>query len=94
MAQEAQLDFLEIVGPDGNVVSSAQWPARFGYPERRGKRMRSRRFSSAKTCPTAPLRWGSLRCALCAKREHGECGWWAASAWIRAFSPICPLRRE
>ena len=33
MAQLAQLDFLEIVGPDGNVVSSAQWPARFGYPE-------------------------------------------------------------
>ncbi|HEY1160723.1 MAG TPA: HAMP domain-containing protein, partial [Terracidiphilus sp.] len=33
LAQEAQLDFLEIVGTDGNVVSSAQWPARFGYPE-------------------------------------------------------------
>jgi two-component system nitrogen regulation sensor histidine kinase NtrY len=33
MAQEAQLDFLEIVGADGNVVSSAQWPARFGYLE-------------------------------------------------------------
>jgi signal transduction histidine kinase len=33
LAQDAQLDFLEIVGPDGNVVSSAQWPARFGYPE-------------------------------------------------------------
>jgi signal transduction histidine kinase len=33
LAQAAQLDFLEIVGPDGNVVSSAQWPARFGYPE-------------------------------------------------------------
>jgi two-component system nitrogen regulation sensor histidine kinase NtrY len=33
MAQLAQLEFLEIVGPDGNVVSSAQWPARFGYPE-------------------------------------------------------------
>jgi len=33
MAQDAQLDFLEIVGQDGNVVSSAQWPARFGYPE-------------------------------------------------------------
>ena len=32
MAQDAQLDFLEIVGTDGNVVSSAQWPARFGYP--------------------------------------------------------------
>jgi len=33
LAQEAELDFLEIVGPDGNIVSSAQWPARFGYPE-------------------------------------------------------------
>lgn len=33
MAQDAQLDFLEIVGPDGNLISSAQWPARFGYPE-------------------------------------------------------------
>jgi two-component system, NtrC family, nitrogen regulation sensor histidine kinase NtrY len=33
LAQESQLDFLEIVGPDGNVVSSAQWPARFGYPD-------------------------------------------------------------
>jgi signal transduction histidine kinase len=33
LAQQAQLDFLEIVGPDGNVVSSAQWAARFGYPE-------------------------------------------------------------
>jgi two-component system nitrogen regulation sensor histidine kinase NtrY len=33
LAQDSQLDFLEIVGPDGNIVSSAQWPARFGYPE-------------------------------------------------------------
>jgi signal transduction histidine kinase len=33
MAQDAQLDFLEIVGTDGKIVSSAQWPARFGYSE-------------------------------------------------------------
>jgi signal transduction histidine kinase len=33
LAQDAQLDFLEIVGPDGKIVSSAQWPARFGYNE-------------------------------------------------------------
>jgi nitrogen fixation/metabolism regulation signal transduction histidine kinase len=33
LATEAQVDFLEIVGPDGNIVSSAQSPARFGYPE-------------------------------------------------------------
>jgi len=33
LAQDAQLDFLEIVGADGKIVSSAQWPARFGYSE-------------------------------------------------------------
>jgi two-component system nitrogen regulation sensor histidine kinase NtrY len=33
LAQDAQLDFLEIVGPDGSIVSSAQWPARFEYAE-------------------------------------------------------------
>ncbi len=33
LAQDTRLDFLEIVGPDGNIVSSAQWPARFGYAE-------------------------------------------------------------
>ncbi len=31
LAQEYQLDFLEIVEADGTIVSSAQWPARFGY---------------------------------------------------------------
>jgi two-component system nitrogen regulation sensor histidine kinase NtrY len=33
LAQDAQLDFLEIIGADGKIVSSAQWAARFGYPE-------------------------------------------------------------
>lgn len=33
LAQEYQLDFLEILGTDDNIVSSAQWPARFGYKE-------------------------------------------------------------
>ncbi|HKF48912.1 MAG TPA: ATP-binding protein [Terracidiphilus sp.] len=33
MADAAHLDFLEMVGPTGDVISSAQWPARFGYPE-------------------------------------------------------------
>lgn len=31
IAHEQALDFLEIVGPDGSIISSAQWPARFGY---------------------------------------------------------------
>ncbi|MBT9331901.1 sensor histidine kinase [Paracidobacterium acidisoli] len=33
LAQEYRLDFLEIIGPNGEIVSSAQWPARFGYRE-------------------------------------------------------------
>jgi two-component system, NtrC family, nitrogen regulation sensor histidine kinase NtrY len=33
MAQEQSLDFLELVGPDAAIISSAEWPARFGYKE-------------------------------------------------------------
>ena len=33
LAQEYQLDDLELVASDGGIISSAQWPARFGYPE-------------------------------------------------------------
>jgi signal transduction histidine kinase len=33
LAQEYQLDFLELVQSDGSIVSSAQWPAHFGYKE-------------------------------------------------------------
>jgi two-component system, NtrC family, nitrogen regulation sensor histidine kinase NtrY len=32
-AENTQLDFLEFVESDGTIVSSAQWPAKFGYPE-------------------------------------------------------------
>src|SRR5580698_1073161 len=33
LAAEQSLDFLELVGPDGAIISSAEWPARFGYKE-------------------------------------------------------------
>jgi two-component system, NtrC family, nitrogen regulation sensor histidine kinase NtrY len=33
LAQEYELDYLELVQPDGSIVSSAQWPAHFGYRE-------------------------------------------------------------
>jgi signal transduction histidine kinase len=33
MAEGHQLDFLEILDGRGTIVSSAQWPAKFGYPE-------------------------------------------------------------
>jgi len=33
LAQEQSLDFLELVGPDAAIISSAEWPARFGYKQ-------------------------------------------------------------
>jgi signal transduction histidine kinase len=33
LAAEQSLDFLELVGPDTAIISSAEWPARFGYKE-------------------------------------------------------------
>jgi signal transduction histidine kinase len=33
IAREQGLDFLEIAGPDGSIITSAQSPARFGYKE-------------------------------------------------------------
>ncbi|HLK19459.1 MAG TPA: ATP-binding protein [Bryobacteraceae bacterium] len=33
LAREQSLDFLELVGPDASIISSAEWPARFGYKE-------------------------------------------------------------
>ena len=32
-AENSQLDFLEFAKSDGTIISSAQWPAKFGYPE-------------------------------------------------------------
>ena len=33
LAAAHQLDFLELISGDGTIISSAQWPARFGYKE-------------------------------------------------------------
>jgi len=33
LADNYQLDFLEFVDAHGTIISSAQWPAKFGYPE-------------------------------------------------------------
>ncbi|MFZ1141869.1 MAG: ATP-binding protein [Candidatus Sulfotelmatobacter sp.] len=33
MAESHQLDFLEFLDGHGTIISSAQWPAKFGYPE-------------------------------------------------------------
>ncbi len=33
MAESHQLDFLELLDAHGTIISSAQWPAKFGYPD-------------------------------------------------------------
>ena len=33
LAREQSLNFLQLVGPDAGIISSAEWPARFGYKE-------------------------------------------------------------
>ncbi len=35
MAENHQLDFLEFIDSRGVIISSAQWPAKFGYPDNR-----------------------------------------------------------
>jgi signal transduction histidine kinase len=34
LAKDYELDYLEIIAADGSILSSAQWPARFGYREK------------------------------------------------------------
>lgn len=33
-ATAQRLDFLDLISPDGSIISSAHWPARFGYKQR------------------------------------------------------------
>jgi two-component system, NtrC family, nitrogen regulation sensor histidine kinase NtrY len=33
LASQQELDFLDLIGPDGAIISSAEWPARFGVRE-------------------------------------------------------------
>lgn len=53
LARDYQLDFLEIVGADGSIVSSAQWPARFGYHEELPASQNQPTFLKRETLPDA-----------------------------------------
>ena len=97
LAQDAQLDFLEIVGPDGKIVSSAQWPARFGYiePDRVGMIMPT--FLKTEDMPD-----GTSALGLFAYRAVGRSGPIGAqpvallggNASTSPSSPICPSLPE
>ena len=62
LADNQQLDFLEFVDKRGTILSSAQWPAKFGYKEGSFPRRAAERALSfdRKNFRTA-LRWHSLR---------------------------------
>jgi len=80
LAQEGQLDFLEIIGPDGKIVSSAQWPARLdtqncryatvGYIHE--ARRTTRRNDGARPLCGAASTW----------RRRGSTAW-RKSGWIK-----------
>jgi signal transduction histidine kinase len=47
MAESHQLDFLEFLDEHGTIISSAQWPAKFGYPENAFSSLSAARGQSA-----------------------------------------------
>ena len=63
LADNQQLDFLEFVDKRGTILSSAQWPAKFGYKEGSTSRRRAaeRALSSVRKNFRMALRWLSLR---------------------------------
>jgi signal transduction histidine kinase len=71
-ATAQRLDFLDLIAPDGAIISSAHWPARFGYKQRwfldRGGPMPERAFLKHVETPQ-----GSVLAMLCLRpvRMHG-----------------------
>jgi hypothetical protein len=63
LAHEYQIDFLELVQADGTIISSAQWPAHYGY-----KRQLSASVSGAASLKSEELQNG-LALGLIATRE-------------------------
>ncbi len=61
-AQEYRLDYLDIVGPDGAILSSAEWPAHFGY------KLPMPRESSSAVLRTVELPSGSAVGLIAAQR--------------------------
>ncbi|MDR3737460.1 MAG: ATP-binding protein [Terracidiphilus sp.] len=92
MAQDAQLDFLEIVGPDGNVVSSAQWPARFGFPEAAAARAGQPAFLKTEDLPdgTTALGLYAARAVKGAERTVTLVGGRRLDAMFLADLPAAP----
>ncbi len=57
LAQTHGLDFLELIAPNGTIIASAHWPARFGYPSslfpEAGSRQKAGPFLKQEETPAA-----------------------------------------
>ncbi|HKW74439.1 MAG TPA: ATP-binding protein [Terriglobales bacterium] len=95
-AQAQRLDFLDLIAPDGAIVSSAHWPARFGYKQRwflNGSPVPQQPFLKHVETPQ-----GSVLALLCIRivRTHGAnyylVGGRKLDAVLQALSPPQGLR--
>ena len=93
IAENSQLDFLEFIEADGTIVSSAQWPEQFGYPESSFPRLAAENNSAfflEQEGLQSGRSWDYLPCALRAQ-ENIFSTWLEGAGWIRVFflSWIC-----
>ena len=72
IAADQQLDFLEFVDSEGTIISSAQWPAKFGYPEPTFRADVPEAFLQQETLPEGAA-LGLSACANQAGRQAGLC---------------------
>ena len=95
-AQAQRLDFLDLIAPDGAIISSAHWPARFGYKQRwflNGAPVPQQPFLKHVETPQ-----GSVLALLCIRtvRAHGSnyylIGGRKLDAVLQALSPPQGLR--
>jgi two-component system nitrogen regulation sensor histidine kinase NtrY len=84
LAQEYQLDFLEIVSSDGSIVSSAQWPARFGYKETAITGTHRKPFLKEESLPDGSSQIGLF--AVCAVRGGERPYTWSGEQGLIANS--------
>ena len=95
LAATHDLDLLELVSGDGTIVSSAEWPARFGYKEewlttgedwnQRGAFLRREELEQRVTL--------SLVAVAAAAKAIASCTWWAGRNWTATSSPRWCCRR-
>ena len=84
LASQQQLDFLELVDSRGVIISSAQWQAKFGYPEAAIAAAVSSNSAPSSSVPSNMLRYCFRECSS----SGGVSETRRASRW-RNSRPVC-----